>query len=37
MDLKSGQQQRLLSFPPHDETRGVGGPLINLIGWLEDK
>jgi hypothetical protein len=37
MDLKSGQQQRLLSFPPHDETRGVGGPWIHLIGWLEDK
>jgi hypothetical protein len=37
MELKSGQQRRLLSFPPHDETRGVGGPWINLIGWLEDK
>jgi hypothetical protein len=37
MELKSGQQRRLLSFPPHDETRGVGGPWTNLIGWLEDK
>jgi hypothetical protein len=36
MELKSGQQRRLLSFPPHDETRGVS-PWINLIGWLEDK
>jgi hypothetical protein len=36
MELKSGQQRRLLSFPPHDETRGVG-PWINLIGWLDDK
>ena len=37
MELKSGEQRRLLSFPPRDETRGAGGPWINLIGWLEDK
>jgi hypothetical protein len=36
MDLKSGQQGRLLSFPTQDETRG-GAPWINLIGWLEKK
>jgi len=37
MELKSGQQRRLLFFPPQLETHGVGGPWINLIGWLEDK
>jgi len=37
MELKSGQQRRLLAFPPQVETHGVGSPWINLIGWLEDK
>ena len=37
MELRSGQQRRLLSFPPLNETSGVGGPWVNLIGWLEDK
>jgi hypothetical protein len=37
MELKSGEQRRLLSFPSQDENRGIGGPVINLIGWLEDK
>jgi hypothetical protein len=36
MELKSGQQGRLLSFPTHDEARGVA-PWINLIGWLDKK
>jgi hypothetical protein len=36
MELKSGQQRRLLSFPPQVETQGVGN-WINLIGWLDDK
>jgi len=37
MELKSGEQRRLLSFPAQEETRGVGDPRIHLIGWLEDK
>jgi hypothetical protein len=35
MELKSGQQRRLLSFLPGDETRSLVGPWINLIGWLD--
>jgi len=34
MDLESGKQRKLLSFPPHDETHGADGPWVNLIGWL---
>jgi prepilin-type processing-associated H-X9-DG protein len=37
MEMKSGQQRRLLTFPPEDETHNVGRPWVNLIGWLEDK
>jgi hypothetical protein len=37
MELKSGEQRRLLSFPAHEETRGIGGAWINLIGWLDEK
>jgi hypothetical protein len=37
MELKSGGQRRLLSFPAKDETPGGVSPWINLIGWLEDK
>jgi hypothetical protein len=37
MELKSGQQRKLLSFRPHDETSEVSGRWISLIGWLEDK
>lgn len=36
MELKSGEQRRLLSFPAQEEGRG-GGAWINLIGWLEEK
>jgi hypothetical protein len=37
MELKSGEQKRLLSFPALEESGGVDGAWINLIGWLEDK
>jgi hypothetical protein len=39
MELKSGQQRRLLSFPLHNDSRGVPRPssLVNLIGWLDGK
>jgi hypothetical protein len=37
LDLDSGRQSKLISFPPRDETREVDGPWINLIGWLHDR
>ncbi len=37
MELGSGKQMKLVSFPPYDETHNADGPWINLIGWLGEK
>ena len=37
LELQSGQQQKLVSFPPHDGTSGAAGSQVHLIGWLDAK
>jgi hypothetical protein len=36
LQLESGEQAKLVSFPPMDTTHGFNGPWINLVGWLQD-
>jgi hypothetical protein len=35
LDLPSSKEWKVISFPPHEETRPVG-PWFNLIGWLQE-
>jgi hypothetical protein len=36
LDLESDKEWKVISFPPHDDTRPIG-PRVNLIGWLTRK
>jgi hypothetical protein len=36
LDIQSGKEWNVISFPPQDDTRPIG-PWVNLIGWLDSK